>query len=110
MQISLFFTLTLNNEGDLGDERLLNEVILGLAAEHRSVVRRLGPELVAVPRTVPHRRVGGVRSLPVAVPGDSGERVAAVRHAHEGHRVALAVGLAAAAGAQAFYFRGSRRV
>jgi hypothetical protein len=109
MKIPLFFTLTLNNEGDFGDERLLNEVILGLAAEHRPVVRRLGPELVTVPRAVAHRRVGGVSSLSVAVPRDSGEGVAAVRHAHQGHRVALAVGLAAA-GAQAFYFRGSRRV
>jgi hypothetical protein len=106
MQIPLFFKLTLNNEGDFGDKRLLNEVILGLAAEHRPVVRRLGPKLVAVPRAVAHRRVGGVRSLPVAVPGDSGQRVAAVRHAHQGHRVAFAVGL----GVQAFYFRSSRRV
>ncbi len=100
----------MNNEGDFGDKRLLNEIILGVAAEDGPVVRRLGPELVAVPRTVAHRRVGRVRSLPVAVPGDSGQRVAAIRHAHEGHRVAFAVGLTAAGGAQAFYFRGSGRV
>ena len=77
--------LTLDNSGDLGDQGLLNEVILGLAAEDRAVVTRFCAELIAIPRPVPHRRVGGVHPLPVAVPGEGGQRVAAVGHADQGH-------------------------
>ena len=67
---------------DLGHKRLLDEIVLGVAAENGAVVRRLGPELEAVPRAVPHRRVGDIRPLSVAEPGDGRQRIAAIGHAN----------------------------
>ena len=64
-----------------------------MAAEDGPVVGRLRPELEAVPRTVAHRRVGRVRPLAVAVPGEGGERVAAVGEADQCHEVSFTDGL-----------------
>jgi hypothetical protein len=103
----LFALLTLHNGLDFGDERLFNEVVLRVAAEDGAVVRPLRPELVAVPRAVPYRRVGGVYPLSVAVPGDGGQGVAAIRDADQSHQVALTDGFALGV---ALDFRVSRRV
>ena len=79
--------LTLHREDDVCAAGLGAEVVLGLTPVARAVVLGGGDEGVRVPALAARRRVRLVHQLVVAVPGELGQRVAAGRGAHEGHRL-----------------------